>query len=102
MYNYSWPGNIRELQNTVEYAVNIVKGNFISIKDLPPREFSYEEEPTETEYGLIRPLKEVEALYIDRALKKYGDTLEGKENAAKALGISRATLYRKIQEKKKD
>jgi len=102
MYNYSWPGNIRELQNTVEYAVNIVKGNFISIKDLPPRKFSYEEEPTETEYGLIRPLKEVEALYIDRALKKYGDTLEGKENAAKALGISRATLYRKIQEKKKD
>jgi transcriptional regulator with PAS, ATPase and Fis domain len=100
MYNYSWPGNIRELQNTVEYAVNIVKGDFISIEDLPPMKCGYVHESAKEEYGLIRPLKEVEEMYIDHALNKYGDTLKGKENAAKALGISRATLYRRIQEKK--
>lgn len=96
--NYSWPGNIRELQNTVEYAVNIVKGNYIGMMDLPPNKFSEGEGTAELGFVPLRPLKEVENYYIKQAIKKYGDDLNGKEMAAKALGISRATLYRKLKD----
>lgn len=96
--NYGWPGNIRELQNTVEYAVNIVKGNYISIGDLPPKKFSAEDGMEEMDFTFLKPLKEVENYCISQAIKRYGDTLNGKEMAAKALGISRATLYRKLKD----
>jgi transcriptional regulator with PAS, ATPase and Fis domain len=95
---YSWPGNIRELQNTVEYAVNIVKGDYIEINDLPPKKFSDDSYFYVDGSVFVRPLSEVENYYIKQAIAKYGDTLEGKERAAKALGISRATLYRKLKE----
>lgn len=95
---YSWPGNIRELQNTVEYAVNIVKGDYIGISDLPPKKFSDDNYFYLDGSVFVRPLSEVENYYIKQAIAKYGDSLEGKERAAKALGISRATLYRKLKE----
>ena len=45
----------------------------------------------------IRPLAQVEAYYIEQAVKHYGNDLAGKEKAARALGIGIATLYRKLK-----
>ena len=43
------------------------------------------------------PLKDIEKIYIKKALEIYGDTTEGKKLAAKKLGIGIATLYRKLE-----
>lgn len=98
LYRYSWPGNIRELQNTIEYSVNIVNGSYIGINDLPPNKFNERNSFNEDNSVFLKPLKEIENYYIKQAIAKFGDTLEGKEKAANALGISRATLYRKLKE----
>lgn len=95
LINYDWPGNIRELQNIVEYSVNDCDGKYITPDNLPNRSFV-------GAYNInnisLMPLKDIENYYIKEALKLYGNTSEGKILAAKALGISRATLYRKIAE----
>lgn len=90
---YRWPGNVRELQNAVEYAVNMAPGPTIGREHLPARLLSQGEGPA----VVLRPLKEVEEEYIREALRIYGDHGEGKEKAAKALGLSRATMYRRAQ-----
>ena len=46
----------------------------------------------------LKPLKYVEEDYIKEAIRIYGNTLTGKIQAARALGISKATLYRRIKE----
>ena len=93
-YTYDWPGNIRELQNTVEYCVNMAEGPYIRPEDLPrrvtqPKNHLHRED--------IRPLREIEQFYIQGAVSVFGDTYEGKEEAARALGIGIATLYRKLK-----
>ncbi len=93
--SYDWPGNVRELQNTVEYAVNDCNGLYISPEHLPRKSFA----PLDKTLSLkLQPLKEVEACYIRQALRQFGNTPEGKNAAAKALGISRATFYRRLSQ----
>ena len=91
---YNWPGNVRELQNMVEYAVNKCDNEKISIKDLPSKILS---SSNNSSSYVPQPLIEVEIEAINNAIAYFGDTLEGKELAAKHLGISRATLYRRIK-----
>lgn len=93
--NYSWPGNVRELVNAVEYAVNLEEERFIGVDSLPPkiRDFSRGLRSQSS----IRTLEELEIEAIRQALDNYGWSEEGKRQAAIALGISRATIYRKIQ-----
>jgi transcriptional regulator with PAS, ATPase and Fis domain len=93
--NYSWPGNVRELANAIEYAVNIETGNEISMESLPGKIINYR---NDDELGQIYSLDYLEKNIIIKALRKYGSSTQGKERAAAALGISRATLYRKIKE----
>ena len=88
--NYNWPGNNWELQNTVEYAVNmmgydgILKGTLLTNLGSEPGT------PTEE----VLNLKDLERSAIERATDLYkGD----KRAMAKALGISLATLYRKLE-----
>ncbi|WP_206458883.1 sigma-54 interaction domain-containing protein [Anaerovorax sp. IOR16] len=95
LLSYPWKGNVRELQNIIEYAVNAAKSTWIVVDDLPDRIINGDEV---TEKVQIRKLKDVEAFYIQEALKAFGDDIHGKDKAAKALGISRATLYRKINQ----
>jgi len=92
LLDYRWPGNVRELKNVVEYAFAVGRGNEISLDDLPP-EFR-EASPT---YSAAPPLiggnrRANEADLIREALQNAGGHLE---TAAKLVGMSRATFWRK-------
>ncbi|WP_438944461.1 sigma 54-interacting transcriptional regulator [Paraclostridium bifermentans] len=96
---YSWPGNIRELQNVIEYSVNRCEGKIITLDNLPnriKRANSNEDQIIESNEN-IKTLDELEKKEIIKALEKYKDYKKDKDLVAKALGISRATLYRKIE-----
>ncbi|MCE9676042.1 sigma 54-interacting transcriptional regulator [Paraclostridium bifermentans] len=96
---YSWPGNIRELQNVIEYSVNRCEGKIITLDNLPnriKRANSNDDQIIESNEN-IKTLDELEKKEIIKALEKYKDYKKDKDLAAKALGISRATLYRKIE-----
>ncbi len=97
--NYHWPGNVRELENAVEYGVNMAFSQQIDTDAVPARLLK-----TDTEIGYINDsltlaeqLKILERKIISNKLKKYGGC-GGKEKAAEELGLSRATLYRKLTE----
>jgi transcriptional regulator with PAS, ATPase and Fis domain len=91
---YSWPGNVRELANVIEYAVTMTTGEYISSEVLPKR--IKIEQKIEVPSGSLN-LKVLEREAITKALEEA--VAQGnKDNAAKILGISRATLYRKIKE----
>ncbi|NLI11691.1 sigma-54-dependent Fis family transcriptional regulator [Pelotomaculum propionicicum] len=97
---YYWPGNVRELVYAVEYAINLEENSMISLESLPPE--LREETKKRTRDGIagdgrLLQLAQLEKEAIAAALDRYGWTDEGKIKAARALGISRATIYRKIQ-----
>jgi transcriptional regulator with PAS, ATPase and Fis domain len=94
LYAYDWPGNIRELENTAEYSVNMLKNHeVISIEHLPSKILVSRKPDTEIKITL----DDVERQLIEEYLNTYGLSLEGKKKAAEKLGISIATLYRKIK-----
>lgn len=91
--SYSWPGNVRELANVLERAVMLVedRGWITTRHVFIPQDLG--EAPEE----LILPLEEMEQIMISRALRKYGTSVAGKREAAKALNISLTTLYNKLR-----
>lgn len=91
--NYDWPGNVRELENIVEYAMNMVESYGEVLLMHLPKNIVCKEMETSTDLSL----EVMEKKYIKRALSLYGNTQEGKEKSAEALGIGIATLYRKIK-----
>lgn len=101
---YPWPGNVRELEHVMEYAVNMLsKSGGLSLEHLPGKLLdSLKSAPTEKaarppEQGAVEPLAALEERAIRAALDKYGRSTQGKKAAAGALGLSLATLYRKMQ-----
>jgi len=94
LQSYHWPGNARELQNSVEYACNL------DVNNLPPQVMR----PQSLGIGLTLKIrleegkKEVERQVFQEAFKIYGTSGEAKEKISKALGISRATFYRRLKE----
>ncbi|CAA7602989.1 RNA polymerase sigma factor 54 interaction domain protein [Acididesulfobacillus acetoxydans] len=92
---YTWPGNVRELGNVVEYSVTMTPGEYITAEFLPARVLEGPQSGPQPKTSLN--LKSLEKEAIIKALTAAEE--EGnKEGAAKLLGISRATLYRKIKE----
>ena len=87
---YSYPGNVRELENIVERAVALTETESITLNDLPPdlREFSV------TQYGKWLTYEEQERDYIERVLK-FTDHNLGR--TSKILNIPRTTLWRKLK-----
>ncbi|MFU9077342.1 sigma-54 interaction domain-containing protein [Proteus sp. LHD240705] len=120
LYSYDWPGNIRELRNVIEYMY-VMQGDTVdlNLSHLPPylletpHSDPLEKEKTSGIYTAAKtdnknqPLNAQEFLKtqnqtseyqtIMNILEKTGTTLEGKKKAAEILGISIATLYRKIK-----
>ncbi|HHY39349.1 MAG TPA: sigma 54-interacting transcriptional regulator [Clostridia bacterium] len=99
-HHYDWPGNVRELENVIEYAVNLESEDIITIDSIPPRLRNLKVD-LPVGKDLHQPLKSLvrmtEAQVLSEYLSRYGLTLEGKLRAARALGISQATLYRKLR-----
>lgn len=95
--NYKWSGNVRELENVIEYAVNMAADSIIKVGDLPRRLKENEALQEALRPDVLTPIKELERIEIEKALKMFGDNNEGIEKTAEVLGISRATIYRKIK-----
>ncbi|PFN04232.1 sigma 54-interacting transcriptional regulator [Bacillus cereus] len=101
---HDWPGNIRELENVLERAMNVVEGTVIHVQHLPVylRQKNLEEalscegyqEENEISYSLQAEVESAEKKVIARALEK---TAGNRKEAAELLGIHRASLYRKIE-----
>lgn len=98
MLAYPWLGNVRELENAVEYAVNIATKNVIDSSFLSSRVRDYFKHHPGLSGGENQPtLAELERGAIESALKKFGNSRQAKEKAAESLGMSRSTFYRKIK-----
>jgi DNA-binding NtrC family response regulator len=99
LMRYEWPGNVRELENAVERAVTLAEGSEITPADLPPA--IREPRTPLLERGSAFPypenltLAQLEAEHIRRVLTH---TAGNATRAAKTLGISRSTLWRKMRE----
>lgn len=94
---YDWPGNIRELENILERSINVLDGSTIQIKHLPVY-MRKDLECTPLEDHSVMPLLIEIEMAEKRAIKKALEKSMGnKQEAAKLLGIHRASLYRKIE-----
>jgi len=90
LLHYHWPGNVRELENSIEYAVAVARGQTIQREDLPaeiagPIVASAHETPG--------PMTEEQKL-----LQVLEENRWQREAAARALGVSRTTLWRRMRE----
>jgi two-component system response regulator AtoC len=120
LMNYEWPGNVRELENCVERAVALGNGNLIDLGDLPPSiaalnspasrtasdsapelvsDLAAAADKTSGEVTAAAPLSTTDLEDIERAtIQRVFEQVKGdKALAGRMLGISRATLYRKLK-----
>ncbi|MDF3001680.1 MAG: modulated sigma54 specific transcriptional regulator, Fis family [Bacillota bacterium] len=98
---YDWPGNVRELENAIEYGTNMAFGDKIGIDAIPGRLLKNDANTIhieESDLPLSEQVKFYEKEIITRKLKKYSGNSNAKDLVAKDLGLSRATLYRKLSE----
>ena len=108
MLQYDWPGNVRELENCIERAIALGDHDSIELQDLPPAVRTDQPSASEISVNVEEPaasrtarpsgsdtdLEELERATIERVfVQVQGD----KSRARKMLGISRATLYRKLK-----
>jgi DNA-binding NtrC family response regulator len=94
MMRYPWPGNVRELRNVLEYALLHARGaSSVDLMHLPAEVL--EASPGVAHSHVSRTLAEVERTHIERTLRAHG---ANRTRAARELGISRATLIKKIRE----
>ncbi|MEM9366621.1 MAG: sigma-54 dependent transcriptional regulator [Planctomycetota bacterium] len=111
-YGYDWPGNVRQLRNFVETMVVLDTDGSLDLDDLPP-ELTIESDTTtanniddsatlslgEASSLVGQPLATIERWAIEETLKLTGDN---REEAAKVLGIGARTLYRRLDQYKKE
>jgi DNA-binding NtrC family response regulator len=100
---YHWPGNVRELENAIERACALCEGGVIRVEDLPPHVVRHAAAPagsTESELpvgiSLDTFIRDQEKRFIEETIRF---TAGSRERAAKVLGVSMATLYRKLEVK---
>jgi two-component system nitrogen regulation response regulator NtrX len=110
LVGYMWPGNVRELNNTVERMALVASGGIIRVEDLPDEirahsvVYKREDQPggggsllsgfDDDDKNAVRPLHEVEREMMIAALR---ETEGNVSEAARRLGIGRATFYRRAQ-----
>ncbi len=88
---HSWPGNIRELQHAVERAVILSEGNLLEPQDFFMNEVN---EAHEEIFPVNMNLEETERMLIRKVVDKHGGNIS---RAAKELGLTRASLYRRLE-----
>lgn len=113
---YSWPGNIRELENVLEHGICFSMDKYIKLEDLPEyfqeavidkvREGREDDIFKDNGFGKLLAGKdfksleemklEIERSVINELIKQYGDSVEGKKKVAEKLNIGLTTLYRKM------
>ena len=98
---YPWPGNVRELKNFVEYGVGFCEHGVLTLDLMDSRFKTASSPPVKTEKGMPSPppgpaRDTAEYDRIMQLLGRYGQHTEGKKRTASELGISLATLYRRM------
>jgi Nif-specific regulatory protein len=93
--SYHWPGNVRQLENVVERAISLVDGDIIEEQNLPDFLYAESHMPANKFPRDGRPsnIEEVEKSAILEAVRHFGEL----QQAARSLGISRSTLYRRLK-----
>jgi transcriptional regulator with PAS, ATPase and Fis domain len=91
--NYSWPGNLRELENVIERAIVLAKGSVIGLSDIP-KDIKKKTAKNIKLKSNVKPLKELELETIMQAIEVYNGN---KSRAARALGITRNVLYSRLK-----
>jgi DNA-binding NtrC family response regulator len=96
LLRYAWPGNVRELRTSMEHAVVMCRSDKITPRDLPPalRKAPAGSDPKSLVARQDLTVKEAEKEMILRLMKETGGN---RSLVAKKLGISRSSLYRKLQ-----
>lgn len=111
LLRYNWPGNVRELENAIERAVILTIGDYISERELPMVMTSYEQSsvlPTQSDKEIVqhkdtfKHLSQEQTLTLEELEKRaimnmLHETSENKSEAARRLGITRATLHNKLK-----
>ncbi len=91
LLDYPWPGNVRQLENSIEHAVVLTKGNRIEVSDLP----------ADLPHAPAPAAQKFSGTMMENETKLLREVLEecswNKKQAARRLGISRNTLYRKLK-----
>jgi two-component system, NtrC family, response regulator AtoC len=100
LIDYNWPGNVREVRNVVERMVVLARGDSLDISNVPAdiRDFSMRSIVSDQSGGSQHShasIRDMEKDMIERTLKEMNGN---KSKVAKKLGISRRTLYRKIDD----
>jgi len=90
--DYPWPGNIRQLRNVIERAAVLARKNRLTLRELPEE---LRPPATGNERSTLKTLREIEADAVRSALVECGGN---KSHAAKLLGISRKSLYKRLAE----
>ena len=98
---YPWPGNVRELENVTQYLITIADAGRITkgmiAEDILKQTAEQLPKPqAEDAHRSFQTLQAMADGEIERAVAYFGNTTEGKKQAAKALGIGIATLYRRL------
>ncbi|MCK8603717.1 sigma-54 interaction domain-containing protein [Desulfoferrobacter suflitae] len=93
LLNYQFPGNVRELENILEHAYVLCKGPLIKTKHLPQEFLDKAKRPVDASFP-VNPLESSEARTIRQILATHNGC---KIAAARELGVSRTTLWRKIK-----
>lgn len=103
LMNYSWPGNIRELQNAIQQAVSLVEGDVIDLDDLPDWAAMHLKSPPKSKSNFDMSFQEARKHFMREFCAGYfKDYLEkhkgNMSKVARDAGLSRGTLYKLFKE----
>jgi DNA-binding NtrC family response regulator len=101
LVDYTWPGNVRELENCMERAVALCRLDEVTADDLPTKVQEYKSSRIVLETDApceVLTMDEMEHRYIHHVLQVLGGN---KTRAARALGIDRRSLYRRLEERQR-